>query len=125
MEEVISDPVPIGWPSLNFFVVRLSIRRLPSRSACVSMVCMVPVCSMVPFAQHALAAVELCGRRSGACNQWRRRVGKGGNVVPLRLRVSTMHELELWEIWHRIDETSPLLHNLDLLKQASPHTSNC
>ena len=33
------------------------------------------LCSMVPFAQHALAAVKLCGRRSGACNPWRR-VGK-------------------------------------------------
>ena len=31
---------------------------------------------MVPFAQHALAAIELCGRRSGACKQWWRRVGK-------------------------------------------------
>ena len=36
---------------------------------------------MVPFAQHALAAIELCGRRSGACKQWRRRVGKAlGNL---------------------------------------------
>ena len=34
------------------------------------------LCSMVPFAQHALAAIELCGQRSGACKQWRRRVGK-------------------------------------------------
>ena len=41
--------------------------RPPAPSPC--------LCSMVPFAQHALAAVKLCGRRSGACNPWRR-VGK-------------------------------------------------
>ncbi|KAL1527753.1 hypothetical protein AB1Y20_009138 [Prymnesium parvum] len=45
-----------------------------------------------------------------------KRVGKGVNVVPLRLRISTMHELELWDIWHKIDRTSPLFDNLALLK---------
>eukprot|EP00966_Prymnesium_polylepis_P136374 3151195-Prymnesium_polylepis.1 len=27
-----------------------------------------------------------------------------------------MHKLELWEVWHKIDETSPLHRNLNLLK---------
>jgi len=46
-----------------------------------------------------------------------KRVGKGVNVVPLKMRISSMHELELWEIWHAIDAGSPLFQKLDLLKQ--------
>ena len=47
---------------------QLHAASVPAPSPC--------LCSMVPFAQHALAAIELCGRRSGACKQWRRRGGK-------------------------------------------------
>ena len=46
----------------------------------------------------------------------RRRIGKGGNVVPLKLVLSEVHKLEYWEVWHAIDEESPLFGNLDLLK---------
>jgi len=47
----------------------------------------------------------------------RKRHGKGGNVVNVQLRMSEIHRLEVWDIWHAIDETSPLFENLDLVKQ--------
>ena len=53
-------------------VAAASFMRHQLHAACVPAPCL---CLMVPFAQHALAAVKLCGRRSGACNPWRR-VGK-------------------------------------------------
>ena len=47
----------------------------------------------------------------------RKRHGKGGKVAQLKLRTSEMHRLELWDVWHHIDESSPLFQNLDMLKQ--------
>jgi len=46
----------------------------------------------------------------------RRRNGQGGIVVPLEPVLSEIHDLELWEVFHRVDETSPLYGKLDLLK---------
>jgi hypothetical protein len=42
------------------------------------------LCSMVPFVQHVLA--KLCGRRSGACKQWRRQGGKADDGGKQRCR---------------------------------------
>ena len=49
----------------------------------------------------------------------RKRTGKGGNVVSLKLRSHEVHRLEVWDVWHEIDEESPLYGNLDLLKQVT------
>ena len=54
----VAAPVVVAASSMRH---HLHAACVPARSPC--------LCSMVLFAQTALAAVKLCGRRSGACNQ--------------------------------------------------------